>query len=474
MTTECKLTQLEFHALGRREVVGRFDGGRISSDAGGLVLREVDQRIGLLDRLACCFTDYRNSNAIEHSVQALVAQRVYGLALGYEDLNDHDVLRKDSVLALLVGKQDLTGEERVREQDRGHPLAGSSTLNRLELSTPANAPKDRYKKIAADPAALDHLLIDIFLESRRKPPRQIWLDLDATDDPLHGRQEGRFFHGYYRCYCYLPLYIFCGEHLLCARLRPSNQDAAAGSVEELDRIVAQIRERWPKTRIMIRGDAGFCREAIMAWCKANQVHYVLGLARNQRLQRALGKEMEAARAAHQRTGKPARRFRDFRYRTRKSWSCERRVVGKAEYLPNKANPRFVVTNLSPRQASAKRLYEQLYCARGDMENRIKEQQLGLFADRTSSATMRANQLRLYFSSFAYVLMHGLRRLGLTGTAYAKAQSTTIRLKLLKIGARIRITVRKVWLSFSEAYPYANDIAQILANLRRHPAWAPPD
>ena len=473
MTTECKPTQLEFHALGRREVVGRFDGGRISSDAGGLVLREVDQRIGLLDRLAGCFTDYRNPNAIEHSVQALVAQRVYGLALGYEDLNDHDVLRKDSVLALLVGKQDLTGEERVRKQDRGHPLAGSSTLNRLELSTPANAPEDRYKKIAADPGALDRLLIDIFLESRRKPPRQIWLDLDATDDPLHGRQEGRFFHGYYRCYCYLPLYIFCGEHLLCARLRPSNQDAAAGSVEELDRIVAQIRERWPKTRIMIRGDAGFCREAIMAWCEANQVHYVLGLARNQRLQRALGKEMEAARAAHERTGKPARRFRDFRYRTRKSWSRERRVVGKAEYLPNKANPRFVVTNLSPRQASAKRLYEKLYCARGDMENRIKEQQLGLFADRTSSATMRANQLRLYFSSFAYVLMHGLRRVGLTGTAYAKAQSTTIRLKLLKIGARIRITVRKVWLSFSEAYPYANDIAQILANLRRHPAWAPP-
>jgi hypothetical protein len=393
--------------------------------------------------------------------------------LGYEDLNDHDVLRKDSVLALLVGKQDLTGEERVREQDRGHPLAGSSTLNRLELSTPANAPQDRYKKIAADPAALDRLLIDVFLESRRKPPRQIWLDLDATDDPLHGRQEGRFFHGYYRCYCYLPLYIFCGEHLLCARLRPSNQDAAAGSVEELERIVAQIRKRWPKTRIMIRGDAGFCREAIMAWCEANQVHYVLGLARNQRLQRALGKEMEAARAAHERTGKPARRFRDFRYRTRKSWSRERRVVGKAEYLPNKANPRFVVTNLSPRQASAKRLYEKLYCARGDMENRIKEQQLGLFADRTSSATMRANQLRLYFSSFAYVLMQGLRRLGLTGTAYAKAQCTTIRLKLLKIGARIRITVRKVWLSFSEAYPYANDIAQILANLRRHPAWAPP-
>ena len=406
-------------------------------------------------------------------MSSLVAQRVYGLALGYEDLNDHDVLRKDSVLALLVGKPDLTGADRVREQDRGNPLAASSTLNRLELSTPECAPADRYKKIAADPDAFDRLLVDLFIESQRKPPRELWLDLDATDDPLHGHQEGRFFHGYYRGYCYLPLYIFCGEHLLCARLRPSNQDGAAGSVDELERIIAQIRGRWPKTRIVIRGDAGFCREAIMAWCETHDVRYVLGLARNKRLQRVLGEAMEEARAAHERTGQPARRFRDFRYKTRKSWSRERRVIGKAEYLPGKANPRFVVTNLTVREASAKRLYETLYCARGEMENRIKEQQLGLFADRTSTATLRANQLRLYFSSFAYVLIQGLRRLGLAGTAHAKAQSTTIRVKLLKIGARIKITVRKVWLSFSEAYPYAEDIAQILANLQRHPAWSPP-
>ena len=473
MRTQCNPEQLEFHALGRRDVVGRFDGGRITSDGGGLLLREADQRLGLLDRLAGCFSDYRNPKAIEHSVPALVAQRVYGLALGYEDLNDHDVLRKDSVLALLVGKQDLTGDGRVRESDRGNPLAASSTLNRLELSTPEDAPSDRYKKIAADPAALDRLLVDLFVESYPKAPREIWLDLDATDDPLHGHQEGRFFHGYYRCYCYLPLYIFCGEHLLCARLRPSNQDGAAGSVEELARIVAQIRSRWPKTRIVIRGDSGFCREAIMAWCEANDIRYVLGLARNKRLHRALGREMAEAQAEHQRTGKAARRFRDFRYRTRKSWSRERRVVGKAEYLPNKANPRFVVTNLPLSRVGAKRLYEKLYCIRGEMENRIKEQQLGLFADRTSTATLRANQLRLYFSSFAYLLMQGLRRLGLAGTPYAKAQCTTIRLRLLKIGARIRITVRKVWLSFSEAYPYASDFAQILANLRRYPAWAPP-
>jgi hypothetical protein len=474
MRTECNTNQLEFHPLGNRDVVGCFDGGRITSDGGGLLLREVDHRLGLLDRLADCFADYRNPNSIEHSVRSLVAQRVYGLALGYEDLNDHDALRADSALALLVGKRDLIGDKRERARDKGHPLAGSSTLNRLELATPTTAATDRYKKIAADAPAFDRLLVDLFLESHAKAPREIWLDLDATDDPLHGQQEGRFFHGYYGCYCYLPLYIFCGEHLLCARLRPSNQDGATGSIEELERIVTQIRASWPRTRIVIRGDSGFCRDAIMSWCEANGVRYVLGLARNKRLHRALGREMAEARREHERTGKPARRFRDFRYRTRASWSCERRVVGKAEYLPNKANPRFVVTNLPLSRAGARHLYEKLYCIRGEMENRIKEQQLGLFADRTSTATLRANQLRLYFASFAYVLMHGLRRLGLEGTQHAKAQCTTIRLKLLKIGARIRITVRKVWLSFSEAYPYASDFAQILANVRRYPAWAPPD
>lgn len=473
MTTECNPTQLEFHALGRREVIGHFDGGRITSDGGGLLLREVDQRLGMLPRLAGCFDDHRNPLLIEHAVQSLVSQRVYGLALGYEDLNDHDVLRADSVLALLVGKSDLTGADRERERDKGNPLAGSSTLNRLELSTPETAADDRYKRIAADPAALDRLLVDLFIESYDQAPREIWLDLDATDDPLHGDQEGRFYHGYYGCYCYLPLYIFCGEHLLCARLRTSDNDGAAGSVEELERIVGQIREHWPKTRIVIRGDSGFCRDAIMSWCEANRVGYVLGLAGNERLNRELAPEMEEARLAHERSGNPERRFRDFRYRTRDSWSCERRVVGKAEYLPGKANPRFVVTSLPIGRAGAKRLYEKLYCARGEMENRIKEQQLGLFADRTSTETMCGNQLRLYFSSFAYVLMQGLRRLGLEGTQHARAQCTTIRLKLLKIGAQLRITVRKVWLSFSEAYPYASDFAQILANIRRYPGWAPP-
>lgn len=471
MKTECKPEQLEFHALGRREVVGRFDGGQITSDGGGLLLREVDARIGLMPRLADCFMDYRNPQSVEHPVQTLLSQRIYGLALGYEDLNDHDVLRSDSLLALLVGKSDVTGQERVRERDQGCPLASSSTLNRLELSQPDSAAHSRYKRIVADPLELDRLLVDMFMESYRKPPREIWLDLDATDDPLHGHQEGYFFHGYYGCYCYLPLYIFCGEHLLCARLRSSNRDASDGGVDELKRIVEQIRARWPKTRIIIRGDSGFCRESIMSWCEFNHIGYVLGLARNNRLVRAIGGQLREAHAAHCYTGKPARRFRDFHYRTRKSWSRFRRVVGKAEYLAKGANPRFVVTNLSFNRAGAKRLYEKLYCARGDMENRIKEQQLGLFADRTSAATLRANQLRLYFASFAYVLMHGLRRLGLKETDLARAQCTTIRLKLLKIGARMKITVRKVWLSFCESYPYAKSFMQILANIRGHPLWA---
>ena len=471
MKTECNPKQFEFHALGRRDVVGCFDGGRITSDGGGLLLREVDARIGMMSRLASCFVDYRNPESIEHGVQTLVSQGVYGLALGYEDLNDHDVLRSDSVLAMMVGKTDVVGDKRVRERDRGYPLASSSTLNRLELSEPEHALTNRYKRIAAETVDLDRLLVDLFIESYKKPPREIWLDLDATDDPLHGHQEGRFFHGYYRCYCYLPLYIFCGGHLLCARLRPSKRDASLGSVEELSRVVAQIREHWPKTRIVIRGDSGFCRESIMAWCEANKVRYVLGLARNSRLVRAIGGQLHEACVEYGCTGKAARCFRDFEYRTRKSWSRSRRVVGKAEYLAKGPNPRFIVTNLPPSRAAAKRLYEKLYCARGDMENRIKEQQLDLFADRTSAATMRANQLRLYFASFAYVLMHGLRRLGLAGTQLANAQCNTIRLKLLKIGARLKITVRKVWLSFSESYPYAKDFAQILVNLRGHPLWA---
>lgn len=468
MQTECTARQLEFQGCGRRQVVGRFDGGSLSSDGGGLLLREADRQARILDRFAECFVDYRRPELIEHRVLELVSQRVYGLALGYEDLNDHDELRWDPLMGLLAGKRDPQGLDRVRERDRGKSLAGKSTLNRLELTPAKTGPEARYKKIAARAEVIDELLVTLFIEAHERSPRRIVLDVDATDDPLYGKQEGRFFHGYYRHYCYLPLYVFCGDHLLCARLRPSNIDASAGTKEELERIIGQIRAQWPEVQIVVRGDSGFCREELMSWCEAQGVDYVLGIAKNKRLKASIAEELAAAEALHEETGQAARVFKDFRYRTRKSWSRERRVVGKAEHLSQGANPRFVVTSLAPEELDARELYEDLYCARGDMENRIKEQQLALFADRTSTATMRANQLRLYFSSIAYVLLHTLRRLGLAGTELAKAQCDTIRLKLLKIGAQIRITTRKVWISLSQSYPYHELFCQIYARLRAQP------
>ncbi len=468
MTTECTPSQLEFQGIGRRSVVARLDGGSISSDGGGLLLREVDRRARILGRLAECFTDHRRPELIEHSVAELVSQRVYGLALGYEDLNDHDELRWDPLLGLLAGKLDPQGRKRLRERDRGKALAGKSTLNRLEL-TPAEADgRARYKKIVVRPEAIDELLVTLFIEAHEHPPEQIVLDVDATDDPVHGEQEGRFFHGYYRHYCYLPLYVFCGDHLLCARLRPSNIDASTGTLEELERIVGQIRSSWPEVKLLVRGDSGFCREKLMSWCETNGVDYVFGIAKNKRLKASIAAELAAVETLHAQTGRAARVFKDFRYRTLKSWSRERRVVGKAEHLAQGPNPRFVVTSLAPEEMDARALYEDLYCARGDMENRIKEQQLALFADRTSTATMRANQLRLYFSSIAYVLLQTLRRIGLAGTELAKAQCDTIRLKLLKIGAQIRITVRKVWISLSQSYPYADLLWRVYERLRLRP------
>jgi hypothetical protein len=466
--TECKREQYEFHALGNREVVGHFDGGDITTDAGGLLLREVEQRTGILRRFAACFRDYRDARFTEFSVEELVAQRVYGLDLGYEDLNDHDQLRSDPALAVIVGKDDPKGEHRRVEQDRGKALAGKSTLNRLELTGAGAIGTDRYKKIGRDDDAIDRLFVDHFLESHEKPPLEIILDADATDDPIHGNQEGRFFHGYYGHYCYLPLYIFCGEFLLCARLRRSDIDASAGVVDELKRIVAQIRATWPKVRIVLRADSGFCREEILAWCEGNGVDYVIGLAKNDVLIRKIETELEKAHTKFEKTGKPARLFKEFQYRTKESWSRHRRVIAKAEHLEKGANPRFIVTSLASRQMGARYIYERTYCARGDMENRIKEQQLGLFADRTSTATMRANQLRLYFSSVAYMLMQALRRLGLKDTALATAQCDTIRLKLLKIGAQIQVTVRKVWFRMATGYPYADVFEQVYINLQKIP------
>ena len=453
MPTECSASLFEFAPVAGRRVVAAFDGGAITSDAGSLLLGQADRAIRLTERFAACFTDGRAAELVEHQVTTLVMQRVIGIALGYEDLNDHDQLRCDPVLAVLVGKLEASRQNCA-------PLAGKSTLNRLELS---RGEPTRYHKISHDAAAVETLFVDLFLDAHSKAPQQIILDLDATDDPLHGNQEGRFFHGYYDGYCYLPLYVFCGRHLLAAKLRRANVDAASGAVEEVARIVARIRRRWRRTRILLRGDSGFTREPVMAWCEANRVDFVFGLAGNARLNKAVIPELTTATLVSLRTGKPARCFKDFSYATHGSWSRERRVIGKAEVTGGEANPRFIVTSLKPAEIAARRLYEKVYCARGEMENRIKECQLDLFADRTSAATMQANQLRLWFASMAYVLLCALRRIGLAHTQFAEATCGTIRLKLLKLGALVRISVRRVKVAMASACPWQDEFA--LAHVR---------
>jgi hypothetical protein len=432
-----------FAPVAGRAVVAGFDGGKMTSDAGAVLLGATDRTIGLIERFAGCFTDHREADLIEHKVAALVGQRVFGLALGYEDLIDHDELRHDPVMAILAGKLEA-------RRPNCAPLAGKSTLNRLERSP---TEPSRYHKISYEAAKIEGLFVDLFLDAHAAPPPQIILDLDATDDPLHGHQEGRFFHGYYDNYCYLPLYIFCGRHLLAAKLRPANIDASAGSVEEASRIVTQIRRRWPAVRIMLRADAGFAREGLMTWCENNRVDFLFGLARNSRLVGEIAAELAAAAELSQRTGQPARRFKDFAWRTRDSWSCERRVIAKAEWTKGEPNPRFIVTSLTREEHQARHLYEKLYCARGEMENRIKECQLDLYSDRTSTHTMRANQLRLWFASIAYVLVCALRRIGLAHTQFAKASCGTIRLRLLKIGALVGTSVRRIKLAMPSAFPY---------------------
>ncbi len=470
MPTECMPDTLHFQAAHGRDVVARFDGGTLTSDGGAVLLREVERTTRIVQQFTACFTDHRDPTRVEHSVASLVAQRVYGLALGYEDLNDHDALRADPLFAVLAGSADPTGRTRRRARDVGRALAGKSTLNRLELTAATCADTERYKKITVEQAAVDRLFVDLCVQAHATPPAELVLDLDATDDPVHGAQEGRFFHGYYGHYCYVPLYIFAGEHLLCARLRPANLDASAGAVDEVARIVAQLRTAWPDVRIIVRADSGFCRDALLTWCETHGVDYVIGLARNARLTALIADDLATVAQACTATGAPARRFADLTYQTLDSWSTARRVVAKAEHLPgnetSKANPRFVVTSLAADVLDAQPLYEVLYCARGEMENRIKEQQLMLFADRTSAATMRANQLRLTCASVAYTLLAALRRLGLAGTRLATAQCQTIRLTLLKIGARIRVTVRKVWIALATGCPHAALFAHVHANLRR--------
>jgi len=452
--TECNQSSFGFEACGSRQIVARFDGGTISSDGGAFLLRQTDKRLNLLPRLAECFLDGRNQEQIEHSILEMLSQRIYGLALGYEDINDHQQLRKDPVFGVLAGRKEL--EE---------PLAGKSTLNRMELGT---GTKDRYKKITFWKESIDELLVKMFIESHQNAPAEIILDVDTTDLPLHGKQEGRFFHGYYDSYCYLPLYVFCGEHVLCVRLREANHDAAFGSLPEIRRIMEQIRMAWPEVKIILRGDSGFCRNELMSWCETHGVDFVFGLARNQRLRKIIGAEMHEATQQWKQTGQPARVFSEFEYQTKKTkkggWERQRRVAAKAEHIDGKENPRFVVTSLTKEEWPAQALYEELYCARGDMENRIKEQ-FSLFADRVSTETMRGNQMRLYLSAMAYILVSGLRRLGLPATELADAQVSTIRTKLLKIGAQIRVTVRKVWVSMASSYPWQDLYRQVWANLR---------
>jgi len=449
LTTECNQETFSFAAHFSRRVAAGFTAGQVSSDGGALLLREVDGKIHLLDRLAGCFSDRRNPELVEHQLPEMLSQRVYGLALGYEDLCDHEQLRSDPLFAVLSGKRELD-----------EPLAGKSTLNRLELVGRTR----RYHKIGYSAQAIDQLLGDLYIESQTTPPAEIVLDLDATDIPLYGDQPERFFHGYYGSYCYLPLYIFAGDQLLCARLRPADQDAAAGSVQEVKRIVEQLRRRWPEVKIVLRADSGFCREELMAWCEQNRVDYAFGMAVNQRLRRIVGAALHQAQLLHQQTGKAARVFTEFAYQTRRSWSRARRVVAKAEYLDKGENPRFAVTSLDAEQWAAQQLYEKFYCARGEMENRIKEQ-MCLFADRLSTDEMRGNQLRLYFSALAYTLVEALRRLGLKGTEWAQAQVDTIRRKLFKIGAIVRVSVRRVVLEMSSAYPWKQIYAAAFHALR---------
>jgi hypothetical protein len=462
--TVCTESKVELEGVGRRRFELDFSAGRVSSDGGGVLLREADRRLRLSERLASCFTDHRKPWLIDHTVGELVAQRVLGLALGYEDLNDHEELSKDPLLAALVGKADPTGEHRL--QSRGQPLASASTLGRVERTKEDATAASRYEKIVIDFDAVEDVFLTLFIESYEgREPERIIIDLDPSDVTLHGGQEERFFHGYYGHYCYLPMYAYCGEYPLSAQLRPSNIDGAAGAKELFERIVTKLRRVWPTTHIILRADSGFCRDELLTWCEQAQgVDYVVGVAKNSRLKQALAKEMERARRMVLRTGEASRCFADLRYRTHKTWSRARRVVGKAEHLPKGANPRFVVTSLPAREYEKRYLYEELYCARGEMENRIKEQQLDLFGDRASCHTFRGNAIRLWFSMAAHLLVVTVRKIGLVGTELASAQAETLRNKIFKIGALVSVSVRRLYVRLSSAFPRKRLLILALARL----------
>ncbi len=451
----------------KKRVTADNKGGLQSSDGGSLLLREILPAGSLVSKLTKCFEDRRNPDCVEHFLGPMLSQRITGLALGYEDLNDHEQLRTDPAQVLLAGKPGLGGDEPVA-------LAGKSTLNRMELG--AAGGDERYKKIVALPEKIESLLIEEGVKAIPRRTREIVLDFDATDDLIHGTQEGRFYNGYYRNYCYLPLYCFHGDVPLLAKLGKSDRDACEGTEEALAKIVPAIRKRFGrKARIILRADSGFARESILSWCERNKVYYCVGLARNTRLTAEL--EEDYGRMQEQmekgRLQSPCRRFKQFRYRTLSSWSRVRRVVGKAEILGKKKNSRFIVTNLPAAgfpgdregRAEPQSLYENFYCARGNMENRIKEQQLELFADRTSTARMKSNQLRLWFSAFAHLLMSLFRKKGLAGTALKNATVGTIRLKLFKVAARIKISTRRIHFELPGSYPYQAEFAAVLRNLR---------
>ncbi len=438
--TKCNSSEAAFKRLKRRAVEADFNGGRLTSDGGLLLLREMDQRLGLIDRVNEAIPDPRDQRYIRHEQRELLAQRVFAIAAGYEDENDHEQLRHDPALQVSAD----------REPDEDQPLGSPATLCRLE---------NRVSRQTM--VRLHQVLVDQFLDSYKEPPEEIVLDFDATDDPLHGEQEGRFFHGYYRCYCYLPLYVFCGSHLLVALLRPSNIDGAKNSRAIARVLVEYIRRRWPTTRIILRGDSGFCRWRLLRWCEKNQVDYIFGLARNSVLEAASEPYQKEAAAECEATGQKARRFAWLDYGAQ-SWDRERRVIAKAEQLPLGPNPRYVITTLA---GDPQQLYEEAYCARGDMENRIKEQQNMLFADRTSCQTMLANQFRLLLSGVAYTIFNALRRIALAGTELATAQCSTLRLKLIKIAARVRITARRVVFHLSSSCPAESLFYSALAALR---------
>lgn len=457
MPTECTSSKLSFNPLAGRRVEADFQAGRVSSLGGLVLLRMVAEGVGLFEQLAECFTDHRDPSRVTHTLPELLAQRVLSIAAGFEDLNDHDRLRLDPVLAVACGKADPFGTGR-----GGVPLASPATLNRLELARAEVDPNRRDLKLVHQPEAIEDLLVDLFLDEVGSPPEQVVLDVDATNVELHGQQEGTHYHGYYDQYCYLPIYIFCGHHLLAAKLQTSDQGEVPTALTELQRVVAHVRERWPEVPVLIRGDGAYSHDSLMSWCELEGVDFVLGMPKNKRLNREVADEQAKMAEVTKETGEPARCYRSFQYETLKSWSRKRRVIAKVEQLADKANPRFVVTSLD---LDAQQLYEVVYCARGDAENRIKEQQLGLFADRASSHTQRGNQLRIWLSAIAYVLMEALRRRALRGTKMAKAQVWTIREHLLHVGALVKLSVRRVRVSMSTAFPKQDLFRQATANLR---------